>query len=238
VLQNSPPELRYRTTITNSSSQQTAQRKAYDSPARRQQAESTRTRIIGAAHDLFFEKGYAATTLKEIADRAGVSEQTIYAAFSSKRRVLLEVFQAARTAEPESSKDTKTRFAGPEDVPTPQSIARSVRKVRDGGAPVARIIQAAGDADPELAQLWQEIQGERHERMGELAQMLASAGLLRSDIGVDKATDILWTLTSNDNYAHLVLERGWSPDQYESWLEGALASTVIAVDGTKGAGGL
>ena len=218
---------RYRSTIANSSSQRTAPRRAYDSPVRRQQAENTRARIIDAAHDLFFEKGYAATTLSEIADRAGVSEPTIYAVFNSKRRVLLEVFQAGRLADPESRKDTRARYARPEKAPTPESIAHSVRKTREGGAPVARIIQAAGDADPELAELWLEIQEERHERMGELAAMLKSDGLLRSDLGLDEATDILWTLTSNDNYAHLVLERGWSPDRYETWLKEVLASTLM-----------
>ena len=199
-------------TITNSSSQRTEPRRAYDSPARRQQAEGTRTGIIRAAHDLFFEKGYAATTLKEIADRAGVSEPTIYAVFGSKRRLLLDVFQSGRTADPEARVDAQARFSGPDHVHTPRSIAHSVRKTREGGAPVARIIQAAGDADPELAELWQEIQDERHERMRELAEILKSEGLLRADLGLDEATDILWTLTSNDNYAHLVLERGWSAD--------------------------
>ena len=96
---------------------------------------------------------------------------------------------------------------------------------------MARIIQAAGDADHELAELWQEIQDERHARMGELADLLRAEGLLRSGIDLDQATDILWTLTSNDNYTHLVLERGWSADQYEQWLERVLASTLIAVDG-------
>jgi hypothetical protein len=96
---------------------------------------------------------------------------------------------------------------------------------------VARIIQAAGDADPELAELWQEIQDERHERMAEVAEMLSAAGMLRGDLDLDEATDILWTLTSNDNYTHLVLERGWTPEQYERWLQGVLTSSLMRVDG-------
>lgn len=208
-------------------------KRAYDSPTRRQKAEDTRARVVQAAHDLFFEKGYAASTLKEIADRAGVSEPTIYAVFSSKRQLLLSVFQAGRTGEPESTGGadgpTAARFHSP---PTAQSIAHEVRRTREGGAPVARIIQAAGDADPELAELWQEIQDERHDRMAELAEMLRSAGLLRKQLDLDQATDILWTLTSNDNYTHLVLERGWSPDQYERWLEEVLARSLVQGDGT------
>lgn len=160
-----------------------------------------------------------------------MSEPTIYAVFGSKRRVLLEVFQSGRTAEPEARGDTEARFSGPDHTPTPRSIAHSVRKTREGGAPVARIIQAAGDADPELAELWQEIQDERHERMGELAEILELKGLLKADLGLDEATDILWTLTSNDNYVHLVLERGWSGDKYEQWLAEVLANTLMLTDG-------
>lgn len=140
---------------------------------------------------------------------------------------MLAVFHAGRTAEPVDGKDAQSRFAGGQDLPTAGSIAHTVRTTREGGAPVARIIQAAGDADPELAVLWQEIQDERHERMAELAEALSSAGLLTKDLDLAEATDILWTLTSNDNYAHLVLERGWSAEQYEDWLEGALASSLM-----------
>jgi hypothetical protein len=143
------------------------------------------------------------------------------------------VFNVARTGEPRADtvagRPSSARFDTP---PSAEAIAHEVRRTRDGGAPVARIIQAAGDADPELADLWQEIQDERHDRMAELAQMLRAADLLREDIGLQEATDILWTLTSNDNYTHLVLERGWSPEQYEHWLEGVLATSLMREDGT------
>jgi AcrR family transcriptional regulator len=161
-----------------------------------------------------------------------VSEPTIYAVFNSKRQLLLAVFNAARTGEPRDAVAKRPSSARFDTPPTVEAIAREVRRTREGGAPVARIIQAAGDADPELAQLWQEIQDERHDRMAELAQMLRAADLLREDLGLQEATDILWTLTSNDNYTHLVLERGWSPKQYERWLEGLLATSLMREDGT------
>lgn len=223
---------RYRTTIPNSGSNRKTPKRAYNSPTRRQKADDTRVRIVRAAHDLFFEKGYAATTLKEIADRAGVSEPTIYAVFSSKRQLLLAVFHAARKGAAQARVEAERIGSAPLDSPpTAASIARSVRTTREGGAPVARIIQAAGDADPELGRLWEEIQDERHDRMREVAESLSSAELLRQDLTLDEATDILWLLTSNDNYVHLVLERGWTPERYEAWLEGVLASSLMRDDG-------
>ena len=46
-------------------------------------------RIIGAAFDLFMEKGYAHTSTLEIATRARVSKRDLYASFGSKPAILL-----------------------------------------------------------------------------------------------------------------------------------------------------
>src|SRR3954454_21499481 len=51
----------------------------------------TRRRMLEAARDLFVERGYGATALQEIADRAGVAVQTIYFTFGNKRALLKEL---------------------------------------------------------------------------------------------------------------------------------------------------
>ncbi len=48
----------------------------YSSAVRDEQAARTRTRILAAASDLFLERGYARTTMKDIADSAGVAHAT------------------------------------------------------------------------------------------------------------------------------------------------------------------
>src|SRR4051812_4074732 len=60
----------------------------YRSPLRERQAAETRGRISAAAMELFTEQGFAGTTVAAIADRAGVSVPTIYAAFGSKGAIL------------------------------------------------------------------------------------------------------------------------------------------------------
>lgn len=47
-----------------------------------------RGRLQGAALDLFLERGFEATTVAAIADRAGVTERTFYRHFADKREVL------------------------------------------------------------------------------------------------------------------------------------------------------
>ena len=70
-------------------------RRAYDSPRRRQQAQATRRAVLEAARELFTEHGYVATTIGAVAARAGVSPETVYAAFGNKRSLLSELLDVA-----------------------------------------------------------------------------------------------------------------------------------------------
>jgi AcrR family transcriptional regulator len=61
---------------------------------RARQAAATRRRILAAAEELFVRDGYAATAITEIAARADVAVQTVYAVFGTKRAVLTELIDA------------------------------------------------------------------------------------------------------------------------------------------------
>ena len=52
--------------------------------ARREQADRTRADVLAAARGLFTAKGYTATSMRDIADEAAVSVQTLYDGFGSK----------------------------------------------------------------------------------------------------------------------------------------------------------
>src|SRR5690349_8634889 len=52
-------------------------------------AAATRREILLAARRLFAERGYAATSLADIADEAGVSVPTIYASVGPKKAVVM-----------------------------------------------------------------------------------------------------------------------------------------------------
>jgi AcrR family transcriptional regulator len=59
------------------SSERSAPTRRYTSSLRAEQAAQTRARILDAARELFSERGYTATTMPEIARRAGVSTETV-----------------------------------------------------------------------------------------------------------------------------------------------------------------
>jgi AcrR family transcriptional regulator len=61
------------------------------SPGRKRRGEghTRRDEILGAAKELFLEEGYAATTIRKIADRVGVSAPALYLYFSDKEAIML-----------------------------------------------------------------------------------------------------------------------------------------------------
>src|SRR6266513_1946290 len=63
-------------------------RRRYDSPRRREQAAATRRALLEAAQRLFEERGYATTTMAEIAAEAGVALKTVYVVFETKSSIL------------------------------------------------------------------------------------------------------------------------------------------------------
>src|SRR4051795_5283464 len=55
---------------------------------RERQAQSTRNEILGAARRLFAERGYTRTSVRDIAEAAGVSAQTVYDSIGSKQALV------------------------------------------------------------------------------------------------------------------------------------------------------
>lgn len=59
----------------------------------------TRTRLIETARQLFVERGYGGTSIRDIADGAGYSQGAFYSNFASKEDVLLELLKGHMEAE-------------------------------------------------------------------------------------------------------------------------------------------
>jgi AcrR family transcriptional regulator len=64
---------------------------AIQAASRRLTAEQRRQQLFAVALDLFAQRGYRATTMDDIAERAGVTKPLLYQHFSSKRALYLEL---------------------------------------------------------------------------------------------------------------------------------------------------
>jgi len=86
----------------------------------RRRKEARPTELLDAALDVFFEKGFAAARLEDIAARAGVSKGTVYLYFNSKE----DVFDALVRAIPQANVEQVRALASDPAIPADQMLAR------------------------------------------------------------------------------------------------------------------
>jgi hypothetical protein len=60
-----------------------------------------------------------------------------------------------------------------------------------------------------------------------MADRAEEAGALAPGLTVERARDLIWLHTAPDTYRLLVLERGWSLDDYQRWLATSLAAALL-----------
>jgi AcrR family transcriptional regulator len=207
-------------------SQPNAKKRRYDSRVRQRQAEETRLRILAAAGELFASRGYAATTLGSIAEIADVSPKTIAAGFGSKRALLAEVINPDAFSAPVKRLIEELRAT--EDPSRRLSlVAQITRQAYEPLASSLELLRTAGAVAPELADLAQQIEARRRQNQARLIASLQEQGFLRPGLPFEEATDVLWALTSYDLYRKLVVEQGWEPVRYETWLAQLLVEQLL-----------
>jgi AcrR family transcriptional regulator len=190
----------------------------YDSPLRAAQAASSRAAILEAASSLFTAQGYGATTVDQIAQRAGVSKPTVFSAIGNKAEVLKVVRDIAMAGDDDprtvTEREDVAAIAAAGDLD--HAIGLTARHVVDIMAryhPVHEVIRGASGTDPAVAALWET--GERERRIGasHLIDRIGTPAVPR-----DQAVDRLWLLMAPENYDRLVVRRRWSRRAFENWV--------------------
>jgi AcrR family transcriptional regulator len=205
----------------------------YESPRRREQAEATRRHILQTAQRLFEAQGYLSTTMAAVADEAGVSAKTVYLAFDTKGGLLRALwhFVLLGDDDDESAVARSNWYREVLDELDPerqlQLNARNSATVKARAAAFMKVIRDAAGADDDLGALWHDIQTEFHTNQGVIVQLLHDRRALRDDLDVARATDILWTLNHPDVWQLLVVERRWSPKEYERWLAESTCTQLL-----------
>jgi AcrR family transcriptional regulator len=207
-------------------SQSGEEKRPYHSQVRQRQVEETRRRILAAARELFESRGYAVTTLEAIAETAEVSPKTIAAVFGSKHALLAEVInlEAFSTHVRQLIEELRTT----EDPSRQLSLVAQI--TRQAYGPLGSSLELLRTADavaPELADLTQQVEARRRQNQARLIASLSEQGALRPGLSFEEAIDVLWALTSYDLYRMLVVERGWKPARYETWLAQLLIQQML-----------
>ena len=183
--------------------------RTYNSPRRREQAAATRAQILASAQRLFERDGYAATSMAAVAAEAGVSLKTVYVVFETKSGLLRAVWHRVLRGDgdgvPVAEQPWFRRVLDEPDPRTQLKLnAQNSREVKQRAGPIMEVIRAAAPGDAEIGALWRRIETEFHANQRQVVVSLHGKRALRKGLGVDTASDILWTLNHPGVYRSLV----------------------------------
>lgn len=204
----------------------------YRSARRAEQAARTRRAVLRAARDLFTTHGYAETSVADVARRAGVSVDTLYASVGRKPQLLLAVHDMA--------------LAG-EEQPVPAEERDYVRAIREAvGAraklatyaealgrrlpatvPLADALRVAALGDADCRREWEGLNARRATNMLALARELRATGELRSDLADEDVAHLLWATNAPEFYL-LATSGGRTPGDYAALVEDIWTRSLLA----------
>jgi AcrR family transcriptional regulator len=187
-----------------------------------------RRAVVAAARTLFFERGYAATTIEAISNLADVPPATVYRHFASKLGILKALLDTsiARDDQPPTVPErpnVASLFAERDPIKLLAGFAGVTTAINQRTNDVYRVLVGAGGSDPAAVELLNEIQQRRNRGQSHIARALDRSRSLREGLQEHDAVDLIHALMSPEVYRFLVVDRNWPPDKYQQWL----ATTLI-----------
>jgi len=212
---------------------------AYDNSARQARARQTRRAVLTAAAVAFLERGYAGTTIRGIAEAAGVSPETVYKTFRNKVTLLKAVYDVTLAGDDEQVPiPQRPEALAVRSATTPReaaaAYARLSRMISGHIGPLLDVVLGARGTDPDLDAFVDQIDHERLIGATMLTRVWHERGWLDAAIDAggdaippaDRARDVLWTVNSPTVY-QLLKKRGWSDAAYETWLAATIVATIL-----------
>jgi AcrR family transcriptional regulator len=187
---------------------------------------------VSAAGELFVERGYAATTIDAVAERAGVGRKTVFSSVGGKGALLKLAWDWALVGDDEPVPMV--------DRPAVQAILaereprRLVRmwvdmqlEVAARAAPVGAVVMAAADVDDEAHELCESIRRESLAGATAFVAHLAQVGGLRPGVSLEQAAEACWAVVNSLLWHLLVSVRGWPASDYGDWLVDVVTATLL-----------
>ncbi|WP_043667099.1 TetR/AcrR family transcriptional regulator [Streptomyces xylophagus] len=203
-------------------------RRSYNSEGRREAARRNRAAVLEACRELLFREGYHATTVRAVAERAGVSAETVYKSFGGKPGMVKALWDITLAGDdepvpmgdrPQVQEVLATRELGTKF----RLYAAYVRGIHERITPLFALLTQAGPDVGEVLEL-----GEQERLTGVTAFVthLAETGALAPRADPALVADAVWALAGPQLYTQLTAGRGWSADTYEEWLADTLTATL------------
>jgi AcrR family transcriptional regulator len=191
-----------------------------------------RRAVIDAAHTLFLDRGYGATTIDAISALSDVPPATVYRLYSSKRGILKALLDVSIAGDddavPMSDRPpVRSLLVDPDPKSMVESLVHIAAEVNARTAAIYRILTSAAASDTDAAALLDELTRQRQQGQGRVARALARGRALRPTLRERDASDIIHALVSPEVYGLLVVDRRWPPERYETWLTTTLVDQLL-----------
>jgi AcrR family transcriptional regulator len=185
-----------------------------------------------AAYTLFSEHGYAATTMAQIAEAAGVAVQTVYFGFHTKPALLSRAYEVAVGGEQEPLIPEQQPWYA--EMRAARDITVALRAFISGSGEIIRRVtplyfaaRGAADADADAARVMAFHESGRAAGYRDSLELLRTKAEFRPGLSLERATDLLLLFVGPDVYHALVDGRGWSHDEWIDWTVAAVAEQVF-----------
>lgn len=210
---------------TNSATR--GEKRPYNSARRLRQAAQTRADVVAAATKLFGQQGWAAT-LAAIADEAGVSVETIYNGFGSKKALLRAALDVAVVGDAEPIPlAERPEFAALGEGDVAERIRRGVALnagIQERSAGVWRAVVEAAGSDDEVEAWRREVEAGRRLDIRRGVERILDREIDESMVS------LVWVLYSPEAYNKLVVDAGFSRAEYEELMVDATTRLVASLD--------
>jgi len=181
----------------------------------------TERAVLPAARELFEHQGYAATTMTQIAERAGCAERTLFLRFRSKAELLKFVVDETFRGDPV----TDVPPAWVSQARAAPTLDERLRAFADGVADTLvrtgllfAVAREAEASEPMIAEAFNAARRETMTNSHRMWESLEQAGFLHPDVDLDWVADTTGLLAGADNYLLMTVTLGWSRDRFASWL--------------------
>ena len=194
-------------------------------------ARETRRRVVEAARASFLEQGYPATTIRAVAEAAGVSQETVYKSFRGKAGLLKAVYDVTLAGDDEERTIAERPpslavAAAPTPAAAAAAYAEHARTLNGRAWPLLRTVLSARGTSAEIEEFARVTDAERLVGAGIAVDGWDGHGWLRPGLSAERAQDIVWMMNS-PAVLRLAEERGWTGEEYYDWLTHSLLSQVL-----------
>ena len=204
-------------------------KRRYQSVVREEKAAATRRRVLDTAAACFTERGYEGTSLARIAERAGVSIDTVQAT-GAKSEILLGAFERAFVGvETSTALSGGTPFEELLAIEDPREMLRAIIHASVTAVAGTRALwwafRGAAASDPVVHETFQGLIARRHADNVAVLQLAQLRGAPIDDVE-RTATRGELSLTQ-ETYTHFVDDNGWSEEDYLAWVEAQMELIVF-----------